>query len=161
MPELQPAALADLVGHAERPRAGDWSLRAALVRLAQFRPGLVRDLMEGVRRLDHALHGHRARLLADGPSIWAALAEEGAQGDPEVEQVVALLRVAQDLDAVADVVVAWAEDRAGPMPEEAVARTAAEVSKRLDDLGIEREERTGPPPPGARGSRRRRGASSD
>lgn len=160
VPELQPQGLADLVDHAERPRAGDWSLRAALVRLAQFRPGLVRDLMEPVRRLDHALHAHRARLLADGPELWAALTaaepDDGA-GRHEDEPLLALLRTAQDLDALADVVVAWAEDRRGPMPEEAVADTAAAVSRRLDELGVEREEERAPPPGRRRAGRPRRG----
>lgn len=158
MPELQPAGLAALVDHAERPRAGDWSLRAALVRLAQFEPGLVRDLMEPIRRLDHALHTHRARLAGDGPALWAVLTEGGDPADEEAERIVALLHVALDLDALADLVVAWAQDRTGPMPTDAVARTAAEVSRRLDDLGVEREDRGGPPP-GGRGPRRRRSSS--
>ncbi|MGV3759523.1 MAG: hypothetical protein ACO1PW_08280 [Actinomycetota bacterium] len=156
MPELQPAGLAALVDHAERPRAGDWSLRAALVRLAQFRPGLVRDLMEPIRRLDHALHTHRARLLADGPALWASLTDGVAQSDEESARLVALLGVARELDALADVVVTWAEDRRGPMPEDAVAETAPAVSRRLDELGVPREEER-PPPAGGRGPRRRRG----
>lgn len=155
VPEPQPAGLAALVDHAERPRAGDWSLRAALVRLAQFRPGLVRDLMEPIRRLDRALHAHRARLLADGPGLWAALTAGEAPGDPEGERIVALLQVAQDLDALADLVVAWAEDRSGPMPEDAVAGAATDVSRRLDELGVEREDSPGPAP-ARRGPRRRR-----
>lgn len=159
VPELQPAGLAALVDHAERPRAGDWSLRAALVRLAQFEPGRVRDLMEPIRRLDHALHTHRARLLKEGPVLWAVLTEGGDPSDEEADRILALLQVAQEIDALADVVVAWAQDRTGPMPVDAVSRTATEVSRRLDDLGVEREERGGPPP-GTRGPRRRKTTSS-
>ena len=100
-----------------------------------------------------------ARLLKEGPVLWAVLTEGGDPSDEEADRILALLQVAQEIDALADVVVAWAQDRTGPMPVDAVSRTATEVSRRLDDLGVEREERGGPPP-GTRGPRRRKTTSS-
>lgn len=44
-----------LVNYAEAPHAGDWSLRSALVRLAQPHPRRAEAVLELVRRLDHAL----------------------------------------------------------------------------------------------------------
>ena len=51
-----------LVNYAESPRTDDWTLRSALVRLAQSQPQLVADLLQRVRRLDAVLH-HVARPL--------------------------------------------------------------------------------------------------
>jgi hypothetical protein len=51
-----------LVNYAESPRDDDWTLRSALVRLAQSQPQLVADLLQRVRRLDAVLH-HVARPL--------------------------------------------------------------------------------------------------
>ncbi len=44
-----------LVNYAEAPHAGDWSLRSALVRLAQPHPRRAEAVLDLVRRLDHAL----------------------------------------------------------------------------------------------------------
>ncbi|MEM9520193.1 MAG: hypothetical protein AAGA37_12785 [Actinomycetota bacterium] len=52
-----------LLNYAEVAREGDWTLRSALVRLAQSQPQLVADLLTLVRRLDAVLH-HVARPLA-------------------------------------------------------------------------------------------------
>jgi len=51
-----------LLNHAETLRAGDWSLRSALVRLAQPEPERAAAVLELVRRLDAVLH-HVARQL--------------------------------------------------------------------------------------------------
>ncbi len=55
------APAGDLVPHrlvdvAESPRAGGWSLRAALVRFAQPEPALASAVLAEVRRCDAALH---------------------------------------------------------------------------------------------------------
>lgn len=142
--DLQPPELADLVGVAERPRAGDWSLRAALVRYAQFRPGEVRDLMEVVRRIELALHPHGRLLAKEGPAIWGAVVD-GSALDGDAGAVVEVLRVAQDLDRLADVVVAWAQHREGELPDDAVTSTTAATTRRLDELGVPHEERPHPP----------------
>ena len=51
-----------LLNYAESPRTDDWTLRSALVRLAQPEPQLVADVLVRVRRLDAVLH-HVARAL--------------------------------------------------------------------------------------------------
>ncbi len=53
---VDPAPSSSLVNYAEAPRAGDWSLRSALVRLALPEPALVARVLELVRRLDAVLH---------------------------------------------------------------------------------------------------------
>jgi hypothetical protein len=82
-PEAVAAALADahagpvdglpdghrLVDYAESSRAGDWSLRSALVRFAQPEPTRAGAVLELVRRTDGALKPHRRRLeSASAPS---------------------------------------------------------------------------------------------
>lgn len=57
-----PDPIRSLLNYAESPRTGDWTLRSALVRLAQAEPQLVADLLQRVRRLDAVLH-HVARPL--------------------------------------------------------------------------------------------------
>ena len=49
-----------LVNYAESPRAGGWTLRSAMTRLAQPEPELVDAIAPLVRRLDAVLH-HLAR----------------------------------------------------------------------------------------------------
>lgn len=82
-PEAVAAALADahagptdgladgrrLVDYAESSRAGDWSLRSALVRFAQPEPTRAGAVLELIRRTDGALKPHRRRLeAASAPS---------------------------------------------------------------------------------------------
>lgn len=143
MPDLEPPELAALVEVAERPRAGDWSLRAALVRYAQFRPGLVRDLIEVVRRIELVLHAHARLLAREGPAVWAALTD-GTTPPGELGAVVEVLRVAQGIDDLAETVVAWAQHRAGDLPDAAVVAATRAAAERLDALGVPREERTRP-----------------
>ena len=145
MPDLQPPELAQLVDYAERPRAGDWSLRAALVRYAQFRPGHVRDLMDLVRRLDQALHGQAKVLAREGEQLWQALGSDSAPLAGETGFVLELLRLAAVLDELADEVVRWAEHREGALPDAPVQATVARVGGRLQELGIGPEERVRPP----------------
>ncbi|MEM7285819.1 MAG: hypothetical protein AAF480_05660 [Actinomycetota bacterium] len=59
---VDPEPAGSLVNYAESARAGDWSLRSALVRLAQPEPARVAGVLELVRRLDAVLH-HLARPL--------------------------------------------------------------------------------------------------
>lgn len=51
-----------LVDYAESSRAGDWSLRSALVRFAQPEPVRAGAVLELIRRTDGALKPHRRRL---------------------------------------------------------------------------------------------------
>jgi hypothetical protein len=143
--EIQPPELAALVDYAERSRVGDWSLRSALCRYAQPQPQRVSAVLEVVRRIDAVVQPVAGRIAKEGPAIWAALEGDGAADDP----LVALLRVTRDLDGLGDALAAWAEDRHGSQPEAAVDEAVAEVTRRLDELGVPREERMRPPP-GAR-----------
>jgi len=71
-----------LLDYAERPRAGDWSLRSALVRLAQPEPHRAAEVLTLVRRLDAALGSFTRSLerrfvtcdreLGESPGIDAA-----------------------------------------------------------------------------------------
>lgn len=129
--DVDSTEVARLVDYAERSRADDWSLRSALVRYAQLAPERASAVLELVRRTDGALkhlaqHPERAT-DADGP----------------------LLAVARSLDQIGDLLATWAVDRGEP-PHDQVDRIAREVFQELGRLGVEREERTGRPPAGAR-----------
>jgi hypothetical protein len=139
--EIQPVELGRVVDFAERSRVGDWSLRSALVRYAEGEPVRVSQVIEQVRRLETALHALRKRLEHHGPQLWAAV--EGQPADVDEAKVVDLLRAAIELDRLGDTLATWAEDRAGRRPDDDVDRVTAEVARRLDDLGLPREE---PPP---------------
>ncbi len=56
-----------LLNYAEAPHTGDWTLRSALVRLAQVDPARVGALLQAMRRLDVPLH-HVARALQRRPA---------------------------------------------------------------------------------------------
>ena len=144
--EIEPPELARLVDFAERPRTRDWSLRSALVRYAQPEPQRVNDVLELVRRVDAALGNNAAALGRDGPALWDALEHDGAEPDA---YVVGVLRAANELDALGEVLATWAIDRAGDRPNADVDRVVADVAERLDALGVPREER--PPGPRNRG----------
>ena len=134
--EIQPPELARLVDFAERPRVKDWSLRAALVRYAQPEPQRVEALLEVVRRIEYVLAKNTKRFERSGPDIWSAV-EVGGDDD----QLVSLLRVARDVDALGDIVAAWAVARKGGRPDDDVDRITRDAARRLDELGIPREER--------------------
>jgi hypothetical protein len=141
--EIEPPELAQLVDFAERPRVDDWSLRSALVRYAQPQPQRVQALLESVRRLDFTLGKHRKTIEKTGPELWATLQSGADDGE-----LVALLRVATEIDELGDVLAKWALDPDQAQPNDAVDRVVAGTSARLDALGVAREEG---PPPGRRG----------
>lgn len=142
--DVEPPELAQLIDFAERPRVDDWSLRAALVRYAQPHPQRVEDLLQVVRRLDAALGALRPQLERDGVRHWAALDGEG-----DDDTAVALLRAAREVDGLGDELAAWAVDISRPAPDDDVDRVTADVARRLDEVGVPREER--PPGPRNRG----------
>ncbi len=145
-PELDPPELARLVDFAERPRTGDWSLRSALVRYAQANPERVSQVLDLVRRIEFALHPHAKLLAKEGPQLWEAVATGAVPASDPTALVVGLLQASAELDRLADRVVAWAVDRAGDRPDAEVDSVVVDVAQRLDDLGVAREERQGPPP---------------
>lgn len=144
-PEPEPPELARLLQFAERSREGDWSLRSALVRYAQSEPERVSQVLELVRRIEFAVHPHAKLLVAQGPELWQAVEAPGAPTSEPNTTVVGLLRAAAELDRLADRLVTWAIDRAGGRPHAEVDAVVLDVTQRLDDLGVAREERQGPP----------------
>jgi hypothetical protein len=138
--EVAPPELARLVALAERPRTGDWSLRSALCRYAQPHPVRVSAVLDLVRRIEFALHPDAGRLAREGPALWAAV-----EADEADDPVVGLLRAMAELDDLGDTLADWAEDRSAHHPEAAVDATIADVSARLEALGVPHEERTRPP----------------
>jgi hypothetical protein len=121
VPEIQPPELAALLDFAERPRAGGWSLRAALTRYAQGQPRRVSEVLELVRRIQSAL----------GPEV----PDDG------------LLDAAREIDEVGDALAVWATDPwHAARPDAAVDAVIASVTEALDRLGVAREERPGRPP---------------
>jgi hypothetical protein len=134
--DIKPAALAQLVDFAERPRVRDWSLRAALVRYAQPQPQRVEALLEVIRRIDFVLTKNSKSFERSGDEIWRAV-ERGDDGD----QLVQLLRVTREIDALGDELAAWAVALEGARPDDDVDRVTRDAARRLDDLGVPREER--------------------
>ncbi|HEX7165496.1 MAG TPA: hypothetical protein VF230_00815 [Acidimicrobiales bacterium] len=147
---VEPAELARLLDTAERPRASNWSLRAALTRYAQPQPQRASDVVELLRRTESALHAHAKTLEKDGHALWAALAAGGGEGNEGVDPfVVGVLQALAELDRVGDVLAEWAVDRAIDRPDEAVDTVVADLRERLERLGVPHEER--PRPTGRRG----------
>ncbi len=141
--EVQPPALAQLLDAAERPRVENWSLRAALTRYAQPQPTRASALIELVRRIESALRPFAKVLERRGEDLWA-LVESGAPPPEEDALLVEILRTLRELDAAADVLAAWAVERAGERPDAVVGDAVARVTARLEALGIAREERPRP-----------------
>jgi hypothetical protein len=145
--DVQPDELAQLIEYAERPRVDDWSLRAALTRYAQPQPQRVSDVLDHVRRIEFALGSYRKTIEAEGPDLWQAAqaADDEASGD----RLVGMLRAMVELDRLGEVLATWASDPSShERPDDTVDAVVADVARRLDELGIPREER---PPPTARG----------
>jgi hypothetical protein len=141
--DVEPPALARLIDFAERPRAQEWSLRAALVRYAQPQPQRVNDILDLVRRTESALGQYAAVLERQGEDLWNAL-EGNAASPTESGNVVALLRAARELDSLGDVLAAWAVDISGVPPDAEVDRVIEDVGRQLDALGVPHEERPAP-----------------
>lgn len=133
--EIKPPELARIVDFAERPRIEDWSLRAALVRYAQPEPQRASDILEVLRRIEFALAKQSKALERDGQALWDALNRD------DDAPLVGLLRTAQQLDALGDVLVKWAADYRKPRPDKEVDGVVQSLAEQLDALGIPREER--------------------
>lgn len=143
--EVEPPELARLLDFAERGRVENWSLRAALVRYAQPEPERAARILELVRRTNTALRRHGRLFERDGPRVWAAL-RENAPPSPDVDAgVIGLLQETTELDRLGDLLAIWAVDRAGDRPVREVDEVTADVGRRLDLLGVPREERERPP----------------
>jgi hypothetical protein len=155
--EVEPAELARLLDTAERPRAQNWSLRAAVTRYAQPQPQRSSDVIELLRRTESALRPHSKLFEREGPVVWRAVQADG-DGDSDSDSdsdsdaidpfVVELLRALVELDRLGDVLADWAVDRAVGRPDATVDAVVADVTARLERLGVQREER--PRPTGGR-----------
>lgn len=141
--EVRPAQLAQVLDAAERPRAQNWSLRAALTRYGQPQPQRASAVIELLRRTDGAIRPHTKLLEQEGDAVWQAVQ---APGEPQAvdASVVELLRAIVDLDTLGDALAEWAVDRAGERPDALVDAVVAEVTARLEGLGIQRDERPRP-----------------
>jgi hypothetical protein len=148
--EVQPPELAALLDLAERPRAGEWSLRAALTRYAQPEPRRVSDLLDLVRRIDAVTAAEQRTIAAQGPELWAALTE-ALRRPRTATGMVGVLEAMVELDRLGDTLAAWATDPSIGAPDDAVDAVTAEVRERLATLGVpeQQDPRAGP---------RRRGA---
>ncbi|MFW2380935.1 MAG: hypothetical protein ACN4GZ_04180 [Acidimicrobiales bacterium] len=169
-----------VLNYAEAPRVGDWTLRSALVRLAQPHPLRSEAVLQLVRRLDaalkplirplqlHGVHTHRsipggAQHVADtrlvdvaaDPDLLAAYRYRVVLDDAELSSV-HLVRLALELDRLADVLAAWAAAGPGDPPLVEIDRTCAEVLTSMNDLGVPEEPRW-EGPQGPRGRSRGRG----
>lgn len=132
---LDVAAVSRLVDFAECPRAGDWTLRSALVRYAQRSPVAASAVLELVRRTDGALQPHRRALERQAVADVDA-AHDGAPA------VLDLLQVASVLDEIGDVLARWADDRNGvAVPVTDVDARAGRAFAMLQELGVPRETR--------------------
>lgn len=143
--EIEPLQLARLIDFAERPRTRDWSLRAALVRYAQPEPERANRILELVRRIEWALRSHRRAIERAGQEIWSAL-QGDADGAARHADVVALLDVTSEFDRLGDMLAGWAVDVVGERPNAAVDAVTEAVARRLDELGVPREEQPTRPP---------------
>lgn len=138
--DIEPPQLARLVDFAERPRAHDWSLRAALVRYAQPEPVRAQRILELVRRIEWALRTHRKSMDRAGLAIWDALQGDADQAGHHAE-LVALLQVTSEFDHLGDLLAGWAVDLVGQRPSAAVDAVTEAVARRLDELNVPREQR--------------------
>ena len=118
-----------LVDYAESSRAGDWSLRSALVRFAQPEPTRAGAVLELIRRTDGALKPHRRRLESAsvpthpdlGPDLFVAGGDGALMIDADAQRVLdapaadlarAALRLEDGDDVVAAYVAATGDDPA-------------------------------------------------
>jgi hypothetical protein len=143
--DVEPPELARLIDFAERPRAGDWSLRSGLVRYAQPEPERVNQILEHVRRVDAALRGHSKVIQRDGYDLWAALQAGASRSSSAPADTIELLEATAQLDRLGDIVADWAVNASAEPPNAEIDAIIEDVTRRLDALGVPREERVRPP----------------
>lgn len=147
VPDIQPPELAALLDLAERPRSQRWSLRAALTRYAQGQPQRAADLLELVRRILAALGPVLPTLEREGAERWGRLQAGADDGDVAL----GLLRSLLAIDEAGDALAVWAGDPWNQQrPDAEVDAVLAEVTARLESLGVPKEERPARPPGGRR-----------
>jgi hypothetical protein len=80
--QAEPDPARSLLNYAEAPHRGDWTLRAALVRLAQPHPVRVGSLLDLMRRLDAPLQHVRRSLERHTVTCDRALTVDGLASPP-------------------------------------------------------------------------------
>ena len=143
--DIEPPELARLIDFAERSRAGDWSLRSGLVRYAQPEPERVNQILEHVRRVDAALHAQSKVIQRDGRDLWAAVQAGSGGSSSAPAETIELLQVTAQLDRLGDIVADWAVNPSAEPPSAEIDVITDDVARRLDALGVPREERVRPP----------------
>lgn len=141
-----------LLNYAEQPHEGDWTLRSALVRLAQPEPVRVGSVLQLMRRLDAPLH-HVARVLERHAVLCdRGLTVDGVDGpiadavaDVRTADLARLVAVGVDERAL----LAGYEERAPLDPEERLAVPLLALAVRFEALGerLAAWARTGPDDP--------------
>lgn len=136
-----PDAAVTLVNHAESPRADDWTLRSALVRLASPEPQLVADLLTRVRRLDATLQQAASILAKQTVVCDRGLTLDTVDGDPvdpyPDTRTADLARLAVDAGDDADVVVEAYVESIELGPAEMAALPLLGVALTIDTLADE------------------------
>lgn len=127
-----------LLDFAERSRADDWSLRAALVRLAQPEPVRVSQVLEVVRRIEAAL-GPVRRSLERHPALCdravSAMTVTGPPQDPYPDiRVADLARLVSESPSDLDAVITGYESVAPLTDDERLALPLLVVVLDLDRL---------------------------
>ncbi len=164
-----------ILNYAEAPRVGDWTLRSALVRLAQPHPLRSEAVLQLVRRLDAAIrpmvrplqqHGVTSQRsipggaqkiadtrLVDVASDSAVLAAYGemVELDDAEQASIHLVDLALQLDKLSNTLSAWAAAGSDGAPLAEIDNTCARVLKAMNDGGVPEEARWDGPRGGARG----------
>lgn len=144
-----------LIDFAESPRDDDWTLRSALVRLAQPEPVRAGAVLELIRRTDAALAPHR-RLLESDPVPTAPWLSPDAPdpGDASRSPVwdarsTDLARVSARFPGGDAVVAAYADAEGLDEPERSLVPllgAAVDLDELAEELTAWARDRTGPPP---------------
>ena len=127
-----------LLNYAEMGRAGDWSLRAAMVRLALPDPLIVVEIADLVRRLDTVLHHVATPLAKQTVTCDRSLSLATVDGDPgdayPDTRGADLARLAADAGPHGDVVVEAYLAEIDLTQEERIALPLLGVALKLDGL---------------------------
>ena len=129
-------------------------MASGLTRYAQPQPALVVRVWEQMRRVLWSLNAGSELLESDGEQLLARATSDGdaagsTPGD-RTDLLVVVLRAAAQLDALGDVVVAWAVKGGDERPDAEVESVVRDVEQLLDAAGVPHEPREGPPPGRAR-----------
>ncbi len=103
-----------IIGFSEQPRAGNWTLRSALVRLAQPEPLRSEAILQIVRRLDAALKPF----------------------EKEPKKAGELTGVVETIGELSDALCEWAQAGPANPPLAAIDQTCAVLFAKLDELGV-------------------------